>query len=166
MQIAIVSIQKPPIKSLIIVDTGLISQLLFSQNIVNPCTLETIVDRVNEHNLQLKISDNNSQISFTATLGIASLIGIVVNDAILLITFIRAKEQGMSISEVSKESINQRFIPIIVTTSTTVMALNPLSLSGNEMFVFLAVPLIFGLIVATVLILDIVPVLYTIPIKK
>jgi multidrug efflux pump subunit AcrB len=105
--------------------------------------------------------------SFTAILGIASLIGIVVNDAILLITFInRAKEQGMSIIEASRDSSNQRFVPIMVTTATTVMALIPLSLSGNEMFVPLAVALMFGLIVATILTLVVIPVLFTVLIKK
>jgi multidrug efflux pump len=105
--------------------------------------------------------------SFTAILGIASLIGIVVNDAILLITFInRAKDQGMSIIEASRDSSNQRFIPIMVTTATTVMALIPLSLSGNEMFVPLAVALMFGLIVATILTLVVIPVLFTVLIKK
>jgi multidrug efflux pump subunit AcrB len=105
--------------------------------------------------------------SFTAILGIASLIGIVVNDAILLITFInRAKEQGMSIIEASRDSSNQRFVPIMVTTATTVMALIPLSLSGNEMFVPLAVALMFGLIVATILTLVVIPVLFTTLIKK
>ncbi len=74
--------------------------------------------------------------SFTAILGIASLIGIVVNDAILLITFInQAKEQGMNTLQASKDSSNQRFVSIMVTTATTVMALIPLSLLGNEMFV-------------------------------
>ncbi|WP_296317011.1 efflux RND transporter permease subunit [Winogradskyella sp. UBA3174] len=105
--------------------------------------------------------------SFTAILGIASLIGIVVNDAILLITFInRAKEQGMSIIEASRDSSNQRFVPIMVTTATTVMALIPLSLSGNEMFVPLAVALMFGLIVATILTLVVIPVLFTVLVKK
>lgn len=105
--------------------------------------------------------------SFTAILGIASLIGIVVNDAILLITYInRAKEQGMSIIEASRDSSNQRFVPIMVTTATTVMALIPLSLSGNEMFVPLAVALMFGLIVATILTLVVIPVLFTTLIKK
>ena len=105
--------------------------------------------------------------SFTAILGIASLIGIVVNDAILLITFInRAKEKGMSIIEASRDSSNQRFVPIMVTTATTVMALIPLSLSGNEMFVPLAVALMFGLIVATILTLVVIPVLFTVLIKK
>jgi len=105
--------------------------------------------------------------SFTAILGIASLIGIVVNDAILLITFInRAKQQGMSIAQASKNSSNQRFVPIMVTTATTVMALIPLSLSGGELFVPLAVALMFGLIVATILTLVVIPVLFTVLVKK
>jgi multidrug efflux pump subunit AcrB len=106
-------------------------------------------------------------LSFTAILGIASLIGIVVNDAILLLTFInRAKQQGMSIGEACKDSSNQRFVPIMITTATTVMALIPLSLSGNEMFTPMAVALMTGLVVATLLTLVIVPLLYTILIKR
>jgi multidrug efflux pump len=106
-------------------------------------------------------------LSFTAILGIASLIGIVVNDAILLLTFInRAKQRGMTISEACKDSSNQRFVPIMVTTATTVMALIPLSLSGNEMFTPMAVALMTGLIVATLLTLVIVPLLYSMLIKR
>jgi multidrug efflux pump subunit AcrB len=106
-------------------------------------------------------------LSFTAILGIASLIGIVVNDAILLLTFInRAKQRGMNIREACKDSSNQRFVPIMVTTATTVMALIPLSLAGNEMFTPMAVSLMAGLIVATLLTLVIVPLLYSILIKR
>jgi multidrug efflux pump subunit AcrB len=106
-------------------------------------------------------------LSFTAILGIASLIGIVVNDAILLLTFInRAKKQGMSIIDACKDSSNKRFVPIMVTTATTVMALIPLSLAGSEMFTPMAVSLMAGLIVATLLTLVIVPLLYSILIKR
>jgi len=109
----------------------------------------------------------NQPMSFTAVLGIASLIGIVVNDAILLLTFInRAREKGMSIAEACKDSSNQRFVPIMTTTATTVIALIPLSLSGSEMFTPLAVALMFGLIVATLLTLVIIPLLYSLLIKR
>jgi len=105
--------------------------------------------------------------SFTALLGIASLIGIVVNDAILLLEFInRARQKGMSIIEASKQSSDKRFIPIMTTTATTIMALIPLSLSGSELFAPLAVSLMFGLLVATVLTLVIIPVLYSLLIKR
>ena len=105
--------------------------------------------------------------SFTALLGIASLIGIVVNDAILLLEFInRARQKGMSISQAVRQSSDQRFIPIMTTTATTVVALIPLALSGNELFVPLAVSLMFGLLVATVLTLVVIPVLYTWLVRK
>jgi multidrug efflux pump subunit AcrB len=109
----------------------------------------------------------NQPLSFTAILGVASLIGIVVNDAILLLTFInRARQGGMNIIDACKNSSNLRFVPIMVTTATTVMALIPLSLSGSEMFTPLAVSLMAGLIIATLLTLVIVPLLYSILIKK
>jgi len=105
--------------------------------------------------------------SFTALLGIASLIGIVVNDAILLLEFIhRARVEGMSIVAAAKQSSSQRFVPIMTTSATTIMALIPLSLSGNELFAPLAVSLMFGLLIATVLTLVIIPVLYTLLIKE
>ncbi len=106
-------------------------------------------------------------LSFTAILGVASLIGIVVNDAILLLTFVnRARAKGMSIADACHDSSGQRFVPIMVTTATTVMALIPLSLAGSEMFTPLAVSLMFGLVVATLLTLVIVPLLYSVLIKK
>ncbi len=105
--------------------------------------------------------------SFTALLGIASLIGIVVNDAILLLDFIRrARQKGLNIHEAVSQSSNQRFVPIMTTTATTIMALIPLSLSGNELFTPMAVSLMFGLLVATVLTLVVVPLLYSVLIKK
>jgi multidrug efflux pump len=105
--------------------------------------------------------------SFTAILGIASLIGIVVNNAILLLTYInRARQQGMPILEACRNSSGQRFVPIMVTTATTVIALVPLSLSGSEMFTPLAVSLMAGLFVATLLTLVVVPLLFSIMIKR
>lgn len=100
--------------------------------------------------------------SFTAGLGLASLIGIVVNNAILLIDYInRARKDGLSIEEACKSSVSRRFRPIMLTTVTTVVGLIPLAFSGSSFFTPLAVTLMTGLMVSTLLTLIVIPTLYS-----
>ena len=100
--------------------------------------------------------------SFTAGLGLASLIGIVVNNAILLIDYInRARKDGETIEEACKSSVSRRFRPIMLTTVTTVVGLIPLAFSGSSFFTPLAVTLMTGLMVSTLLTLIIIPTLYS-----
>ena len=108
----------------------------------------------------------NEPLSFTAMLGLASLIGIVVNDAILLITFINeAKRRGLSQDDACKDAASKRFVPIMMTTVTTVVGLIPLALSGTELFGPMSVVIIVGLAAATALTLIIIPVFYTALVK-
>ena len=101
-------------------------------------------------------------LSFTALLGIVSLIGIVVNNAILLIDFInQAKKEGMSTRDACLDSVSKRFRPIILSSVTTIMGLFPLALSGSELFAPMAVALMCGLIVSTMLTIIVVPVMYS-----
>lgn len=100
--------------------------------------------------------------SFTAGLGLLSLIGIVVNNAILLIEYInRARHDGLSIEEACKSSVRRRFRPIMLTTITTVVGLVPLALSASSFFTPMAVALMTGLMVSTLLTLIVVPTLYS-----
>ncbi|MCU0665282.1 MAG: efflux RND transporter permease subunit, partial [Myxococcota bacterium] len=99
--------------------------------------------------------------SFTALLGIASLIGIVVNNAILLLEFINlARKRGMSLDKACQDAVSRRFRPIFLTTITTVVGLLPLTLSGSAMFTPMAVALMFGLFGSTILTMVIIPVVY------
>lgn len=105
----------------------------------------------------------NQPFSFTAGLGLLSLIGIVVNNAILLIEYInRARNDGLSTLDACKSSVKRRFRPIMLTTVTTVAGLVPLALSSSSFFTPMAVALMSGLAISTFLTLIVVPTIYCI----
>ncbi len=101
-------------------------------------------------------------LSFTAMLGMVSLLGIVVNNAIVLVDFINYElDEGKCIEEACEDAVQKRMRPIILSTSTTVIGLTPLVYSGSPLFMPLAVALMSGLIVSTVLTLVVIPVIYS-----
>jgi len=104
-------------------------------------------------------------ISVVALIGMVMLVGIVVNNAIVLVDFINVlrREEGMALDEAVVEAGRVRLRPIVMSTLTTVLGLLPLALipgEGAELRVPLAIPVIGGLIVSTLLTLIVVPVLY------
>ncbi len=102
-------------------------------------------------------------LSFTALLGMVSLMGIVVNNAIVLLDYINnARNNRKSIDEACLEATNKRFRPIILSTTTTVIGLTPLAFSGSEIFRPMAISLMSGLLVSTLLTLVIIPIVYSI----
>lgn len=106
----------------------------------------------------------NSYMSFMALLGIISLAGIVINNAIVLIDRIKIEqdEEGLSAYDAIGSAAKKRLRPILLTTATTVVGMIPLYLGGGVMWEPMAVAIIFGLLGATVLTLGVVPVLYAI----
>ncbi|MEM8845025.1 MAG: efflux RND transporter permease subunit [Pseudomonadota bacterium] len=106
----------------------------------------------------------NSIFGFMTILGIISLAGIIINNAIVLIDRINIEldENKRSQADAVIEACQQRLRPIILTTCTTVGGMLPLWLSHDPMFETMAVSIIFGLLFATLLTLIIVPVLYSI----
>jgi multidrug efflux pump subunit AcrB len=98
--------------------------------------------------------------------GLVALSGIVVNDSLILIDFInRAVRDGRPLEEAVETSGKARFRPVILTSVTTIAGLMPLMLERNFQAQFLipmAVSITFGLLVATVLTLLLVPALYMI----
>jgi multidrug efflux pump subunit AcrB len=101
---------------------------------------------------------------FMTFLGIISLAGIVINNAIVLLDRIRIErtEFGRSPQEAVVEAAQRRLRPILLTTATTIGGLMPLWFGGSPMYVPMAIAIIFGLAFATVLTLGLVPVLYSI----
>ena len=101
---------------------------------------------------------------FMTLVGVVSLIGIVVNNAIILIDRIRINldVKGLSSHESIIEASLNRLRPILLTTVTTIGGILPLYFRGNPTFQPMAVAIIFGLLFATLLVLGIVPVLYSI----
>lgn len=98
--------------------------------------------------------------SFPAIIGIISLVGIVVNDAIVMIEAMNAhRESGLSVRESAARGAADRLRPIVSTSITTIVGLTPLALS-NPMWMPLCNAIIFGLLAATVISLLIIPCLY------
>ena len=99
--------------------------------------------------------------SFMAFVGLTSLIGIVVNDSIILVDFInQERERGVERIAAIISAGQTRFVPIILTTVTTIGGLLPLTLRGGDMWAPMGWAIIGGLIFSTLLSLIIVPVLY------
>lgn len=103
------------------------------------------------------------QFGFMALLGVIALVGIIINNAVVLIDRIDVEQRdfGRSAADAVIEASQRRFRPILLTACTTVGGLLPLWLGGDVMFQPMAVAMIFGLLVSTGLTLGLVPVLYS-----
>jgi multidrug efflux pump subunit AcrB len=120
----------------------------------------------------------NNPLGFMPQLGILALFGIVLNTAIIFFEFadllVREKIQkaggngpivGLTreqFRECLVDAVKQRLLPIFLTTATTIGGLLPLALSGGPLWEGMAWCMIFGLAVATLLTLLVVPSLYAI----
>ena len=105
-----------------------------------------------------------SYMGFMTFLGVISLAGIVINNAIVLLDRIRIEieENGLRKDRAVVEAAQRRLRPILLTTITTSGGLLPLWLGGGVMFEPMAIAILFGLLFATALTLGVVPVLYAI----
>lgn len=98
--------------------------------------------------------------SFPALVGVVSLAGIVVNDSIVLIdTINRYRGQGMNAVEACREGGRDRLRPILSTTLTTIIGLLPLAFT-DPVWQGLCLTIVFGISLATILTLAILPALY------
>jgi multidrug efflux pump subunit AcrB len=101
-------------------------------------------------------------LDFMGLLGVIALFGIVINNAVVLIDRIEIEQDefGRGPAEAVLQASQRRMRPILLTTATTIGGLIPLWISGDVMFTPMAVSMIFGLLVSTMLTLGLVPVLY------
>ncbi len=103
----------------------------------------------------------NSYFGFMAFLGVISLAGILINNAIVLMDRIEIEEKdGKTAFRAIVDACKQRFRPILLTTFTTALGLIPLYLGGGLMWEPMAVAIMIGLLFATVITLIFVPVMY------
>jgi len=105
-------------------------------------------------------------LSMPSIMGFVSLSGIVVNDSILLVSFIKIHvARGEDVSTAATLASRERFRAVMLTSLTTIMGLLPL-LSERSMQAQILIPLaasiVFGLLASTVLVLLVVPSLYAI----
>ncbi|KAB1160550.1 efflux RND transporter permease subunit [Tenacibaculum aiptasiae] len=99
---------------------------------------------------------------FMPFLGVISLAGIVINNAIVLIDRMEVEQSlGKSNQDAVIAACLQRFRPILLATFTTVLGLIPLYLSGGEMWEGMAVSIMIGLLFGTVITLLFIPSLYS-----
>lgn len=105
-------------------------------------------------------------LTMPSIVGMASLFGVVVNDSILLVVFIRdARSRGTPIIDAAKQAARARFRPILLTSVTTVAGLTPLLLETSlqaQVLIPLAASIAFGLTSATITALFLVPAMYCI----
>ena len=108
----------------------------------------------------------NLELSMPSMMGAVSLAGIVVNDSILLVEFVKIRRRaGQSISHAARHASRERFRAVLLTSLTTIAGLLPLLAEKSfqaQILIPLATSIVFGLIASTFLVLIIVPSLYTI----
>ena len=106
----------------------------------------------------------NLPLDFMGLLGVIALFGIVINNAVVLIDRIEIEQDdvGRDPLEAVLQASQRRLRPILLTTATTICGLLPLWITGDVMFTPMAVSMIFGLLVSTVLTLGLVPLLYAV----
>ena len=99
---------------------------------------------------------------FQSLLGVIALIGIVINNAIVLIDFMdSALRDGDNINAAVRKALQSRTAPILLTTATTILGLLPLALSSSTLWPPMAWAIISGLCLSTMLTLVAVPALCT-----
>jgi multidrug efflux pump subunit AcrB len=98
---------------------------------------------------------------FFSLLGIVALSGVVVNDSLILVDFInRKRREGLPLEQAVRTAGMTRFRPIFLTSATTFMGLVPLMFNVSEATFFvvpIAISLAFGVLLATVITLFVVP---------
>jgi multidrug efflux pump subunit AcrB len=106
------------------------------------------------------LTATDNPLSFLVTVGFIALIGVAVNNTILLVDAAnRARDAGATAGEAIQEAVTRRFRPLVATTLTTVVGLLPLSLS-DPFWESLGFTLIGGLVSSTALVLVAFPSFY------
>ncbi len=106
------------------------------------------------------------ELSMPSVVGFVALVGVVVNDSILLVEFIKRHQRaGKSAHEAAAIASRERFRAVLLTSLTTIAGLLPLLTERSlqaQVLTPLVTSLVFGLLASTVLVLLVVPALYTI----
>lgn len=99
-------------------------------------------------------------------LGFVSLAGIVVNDSILLVEFVKKRvAQGLTVHEAAAKASFDRFRAVFLTSVTTIAGMTPLLFETSlqaQVLIPLATSIVFGIAISTLLVLFVIPCLYTI----
>lgn len=105
-------------------------------------------------------------LSLPSMIGFVSLAGIVVNDSILLVEYVKIRSrEGMTLHQAAGQAVRDRFRAIFLTSITTVAGMFPLMLETSlqaQVLVPLVASVVFGMVAATFLTLLVLPASYTI----
>jgi len=105
-------------------------------------------------------------ISIVIFLGLLMLIGVVVNNAIVLVDYINIlRARDLELKEAIRRAGQTRLRPVLMTALTTIVALLPMAFGkgqGSEVWNPLGLTIMGGLLVSTMVTLIIVPVLYSV----
>ena len=108
----------------------------------------------------------NTTLSVTTFIGIIMLAGIVVKNGIILVDYTNMlRKRGNSLYDSIMEAGRSRLRPVVMTSSTMILAMIPMALSGGmgyEMFRPIAITMMGGLLFSMLITLVIVPVFYAV----
>jgi len=106
------------------------------------------------------------QFTMPSMMGFVSLAGIVVNDSILLVEFVKKRvATGLSIHDAAAKASYDRFRAVLLTSVTTIAGMTPLLFETSlqaQILIPLATSIVFGIATSTILVLFIIPCLYSI----
>jgi len=112
--------------------------------------------------ITLGLTLTGNALSFPSLMGLIALIGIVVNNSIILIDVmnsLRRSHPEWSIGQIVLEGSASRLRPILLTTATTVIGIIPL-LFASSLWSPLALSIIFGLTFSVIITLVMIPIIY------
>ena len=104
--------------------------------------------------------------SMPSLMGFISLAGIVVNDSILLVQFVKRRvKEGLSVHDAAAQASHDRFRAVVLTSVTTIAGMTPLLFETSlqaQILIPLATSIVFGILASTCLVLLVLPCLYSI----
>lgn len=113
--------------------------------------------------IMIGLTITQNPLSFPSMMGFIALSGIVVNNSILLIDMMnqtRKQHPDRPIKEVVLGAASNRLRPILLTTTTTVIGMVPLTYAG-DLWAPLAYAVMFGLIFSVIITLVLIPIIYS-----
>ncbi len=106
------------------------------------------------------------QFTMPSMMGFVALGGIVVNDSILLVEFVKKRvKEGMSVHDAAAHASYDRFRAVLLTSLTTIVGMTPLLFETSlqaQILIPLATSIVFGIATSTLLVLFVIPSLYSI----
>ncbi len=109
----------------------------------------------------LALTISGTTLTFVGTLGLLALAGIIVNNAVLLLDAIEeARREGVPALQAIEDAAAKRLRPIVMTKMVCILGLLPLWLFGGAIWNSLAVVMMGGLALGTLITLGLIPVLY------